>query len=242
MTELCLRRMTEKGNQSFALHLRTLRIAPSGSIPEYLLQNSDLSEPVEGAAALSIRDFADRYEMGVWLVESLASLDRRKITFDHGIWNWLACALFDQICRPDASGKRKVLRDELYLLGAEYDYMRYYKHLVRTPWLAVLEHGRNAQVLFKNTRGIRSDIEETLAASQQVFGDRTVMAGAHKLYFDVSKERPKAGAGGKGAGSPRRLTAIVQQVALTYDVASCTPDQFLSLLPAEFDKFKATTV
>lgn len=238
MSEIQLRRMTEKGNRSFLLHLRSLRLNSSSLMPEYLTRGDEFSEPCGGDISLKIPVFANRYEMGIWLVDSLSPLDRRKITFDHCLWNWLACVLFNYICPPGEAGKRAVLRDELYVLESQYDYLRYYKHLVRTPWLAVLEHGRNAQVLFKNTRGVRSDIEETLAASQQIFGDKTVMAGAHALYFDESKDRPKTGAGGKGGGSPRRLTAFVQQISRTYDIPSCTVDQFLELLPSEFDKFR----
>ncbi|HEY3770730.1 MAG TPA: hypothetical protein VGN44_18795, partial [Candidatus Angelobacter sp.] len=37
---------------------------------------------------------------------------------------------------------------------------------------------------------------------------------------------------------PRRLTRIIGQLSLTYDLGQCTPAQFLQLLPKEFDKFK----
>jgi hypothetical protein len=234
-----LRRLTTAGSSAFSSYLKLLRMQPDAKLPLHLLQHAELSEEVSGGIELAPQVFANRYELGVWLVEALTPLDRRLISYDHGMWNWLALYFFDTICPADAAGKRKVLRDELYLLGSTYDYLRYYKHLVRTPWLAVLEHGSNAQVLFRNARGVRSDIEETLAASQQVLGDRTIMEAACRLYFDMGTGKPKSGASGKAAGSPRRLTAIVQQLALTYDLPSCTPEQFISMLPAEFDRFRA---
>lgn len=232
-----LRRLTDGGNAAFAAWLKVLRLQPDAKLPLHLLNHADLSAGLDDTITLEPRTFENRYDLGVWLVEALQPLDRRVISFDHGVWNWLALYYFDSICPSDATGKRKVLRDELYVLGGTYDYLRYYKHLVRTPWLAVLEHGTNAQVLFRNARGIRSDIEETLTASQQVLGDRTIMEAACRLYFDEASGKPKTGASGKAGGSPRRLTAIVQQLALTFDIQSCTANQFISMLPPEFERF-----
>ena len=232
-----LRRLTEDGSAAFAAHLKLLRVQPDARPPQHLLNHEELSAAVDDRIKLEPQTFANRYDLGVLLVEALQPLDRRLISYDHGLWNWLALYFFDSICPPDAAGRRKVLRDELYVLGGTYDYLRYYKHLVRTPWLTVLEHGSNAQVLFKNARGVRSDIEETLAASQQVVGDKTIMETACRLYFDAATGKPKTGASGKGAGSPRRLTAVVQQLALTFDIQSCSSDQFMSMLPPEFHRF-----
>lgn len=233
-----LRRLTESGTTAFGTYLKTLRMQPDAKAPKHLLLHPELSVEVGASVPQPPQSFDNRYDLGLWLVDALQPLDRRKIAYDHGLWNWLALYFFDVICPPDVAGKRKVLRDELYLLGGSYDYLRYYKHLVRTPWLAVLEHGRNAQVLLRNVRGVRSDIEETLAASQQVFGDRTIMEAACRLYFDEQTGKPKTGASGKAGGSPRRLTAIVQQLALTFDIQSCSADQFMAMLPKEFDRFR----
>jgi hypothetical protein len=178
--------------------------------------------------------------LGAYLADVLKPLDRHQISRDHRLWNWLALYFFDSICRAEADGTRKLLRQELYVLDSKYNYLRYYKHLVRTPWLAVLDHGENAKILFANSRGVRSDIEETLTASQQVLGNSTIISAACKLYFDPITEKPKRGAAGKTAGSPRRLTAVIQQLELTYDIQSCTAQQFLDLLPQEFNKFKVS--
>ena len=36
--------------------------------------------------------------------------------------------------------------------------------------------------------------------------------------------------------------AITKQLDLTYDLMECNSDQFISLLPREFDKFRSQTV
>lgn len=235
-----LRSFTATGNEAFKSYLTVLREAPTTPPPFHFLTDPHLSKEIDDPIEINPENFINRYDLGDQLVKILAPLDRRKISFNHGIWNWLALYFFESICPLNSTGRRNVLRDELYVLDGTYNYLRYYKHLVRTPWLAVLEHGTNAQVLFRNARGVRSDIEETLAASQQVLGDRTIIEAAFKLYFDESTGKPKSGASGKAAGSPRRLTALVQQLALTFDIQSCSSDQFLSMLPSEFNRFKPT--
>jgi hypothetical protein len=93
-------------------------------------------------------------------------------------------------------------------------------------------------MLIMRDKGSRSEIFEQLAARQDILGNETVVAGAYRLYFDPKEQRPKQGSGGKGAGSPRRLSAVVQQLDLTYDLRDCSVEQFLALLPTEFDRFR----
>ncbi len=61
------------------------------------------------------------------------------------------------------------------------------------------------------------------------------------LYYDPNAKTFKKGAGGKAGGSVRRLVSFIRQIDLTYDLRDCTSEQFLSLLPSEFDKFKGLT-
>jgi hypothetical protein len=237
MVSNTVRLLNEAGIARFREFLDRLRAGSTEAVPVGLLTDSTTSEPLQLQVGIESNVFADRYELGTYLVKVLAPLDRHRISRDNRLWNWLALFFFDSVCRKEADGTRRLLRQELYLLEGKYDYLRYYKHLVRTPWLAVLDHGENARILFANARGVRSDIEETLTASQQVLGNPTVIAAAYRLYFDPDTGKPRRGASSKGAGAPRRLTAFIQQLELTYDIQSCTPEQFLGLLPYEFDRF-----
>lgn len=232
-----VRLLNETGITRFREFLDRVRAGSTEAVPLGLLTDSTTSEPLQPQVEIESNLFADRYDLGAYLVKVLAPLDRHRISRDNRLWNWLALFFFDSVCRKEADGTRRLLRQELYLLEGKYDYLRYYKHLVRTPWLAVLDHGENARILFANARGVRSDIEETLTASQQVLGNPTVIAAAYRLYFDSVTGKPRRGAASKGAGSSRRLTAFIQQLELTYDIQSCTPEQFLGLLPQEFDRF-----
>ena len=233
-----IRMLTEAGIDRLREFLARARDGSVEAPPVNLLTDPATSEARSPTASVSPRLFANRYEMGCYLADVLSGLDRRTISRSHGMWNWLTLYFFESLCPAGPDGTRDILRPELYVIDGQYNYLRYYKHLVRTAWLAVRDHGENARVLLATKRGVRSDIEETLAASQQVFGNPTVIAAACRLYYDPATGQPRRGAAGKSAGSPRRLTAVIQQLELTFDIRSCSSDQFLSLLPREFDRFK----
>ena len=233
-----VRLFNDAGVAAFSSFLARARDGSTEIVPKNLLTDDATSVSLDVGIGIDEYEFENRFDLGVYLVGLLKPLDRHRISRDHRLWNWLALYFFDSICKKDTDGTWKLLRPELYVLDSKYNYLRYYKHLIRTPWLAVLDHGENARILFANTRGVRSDIEETLTASQQVLGNSTVIAAACRLYLDQGSGKPKRGAAGKAGGSPRRLTAFIQQLELTYDIQSCTAEQFLDLLPDEFKKFK----
>jgi hypothetical protein len=185
-------------------------------------------------------------EFGSYLNGLLSPLDRRVISRHHGLWTWLALYYFDQLCPRSGDGSRKVLADEAYVLPAKYDFRSYYRHLVRMPWLAVADHGDNARVLLvpagrssEAPLATRGEIIEQLASRQAVLGNARVIAAVNRLYFDQAANRPRRGAGGSKGGSPRRLALVLQQLDLTFDLAACDESRLLSLLPREFDRWKA---
>jgi len=48
----------------------------------------------------------------------------------------------------------------------------------------------------------------------------------------------KKGAGNKTGGASRRFTAYLNQIGINFDLSSISSDQFMAMLPPEFDKFK----
>lgn len=231
-----VRRLNSAGITAFSEYLKSAREDSTITPPSHLLTDPSFSEQIEEEVLVEIPSSPNAYALGSYLVKALDPLDRRVIAYDHGLWSWLSLYYFDLLC-PAKNGVRDVLEDAVYVLAEKYDHKRYYRHLLRTSWLAVKEHGEAAKVLL-TTKGKRSEIFEQLASRQAIFGNATVIAGAYKLYFDPVAGAPKRGAGSKGGGSPRRLVTFIQQIDLTYDLRDCTADQFLQLLPNEFDKFK----
>lgn len=189
--------------------------------------------------------FRNRMEFGVYLHRKLSVVDQSAVSRNYGLWNWLSLYFFDQLCPAGADGARRVGPKELYLFLPGQGFRRHIRHLVRSPWLIVADHGDNAKVLLLGTdRGnaspltTRGRVFEHLAVRQNVLNNRTIIAAARRLYFDERSGRTWFGASGRGAGSVGRYALVVQQLELTYDTRACTVEQLLGLLPSEFDEYK----
>lgn len=239
---------TARGVDTFRQHLENARHGSLSTVPGELLSGSEYSEELE-SIELELKTFQDRFQFGRYLADQLSVLDRRAVSRNHGLWTWLAAYYFEQICPPTPDGQRKVFADEAYILPSKYDFQSYYRHLVRTPWLAVNSHGNCARVLLipaGRSEGAplarRGEIIEQLASRQALLGNPTVIAAADRLYFDADGNRPRRGTGGSKGGSPRRLALILQQLDLTFDLPACDVDRLLALLPKEFDRWKETPV
>lgn len=230
-----VRVLNAEGLDKFAEYLALLRSNPKALPPVALLDDGRYSDPFEPSVSIEPVAFASAYEIGKHLQLVFAACEDRLISRNHGLWSWLALYYFDQLCKPDANGDRKPLEDAVYVLEERFSFRRYYRHAVRTPWLAVGEHGEYAKVLLLTSgKGTRTDINEQLGAYQHLFANKTIIASAYAMYFDKEQQKPRRGAGGKGGGSARRLASIARQLELTYDLQECTPKIFLSLLPKEF--------
>ncbi len=67
-----------------------------------------------------------------------------------GLWSALALVWFDLICPPSQGGQRKP--KETYWYVFEKNYKTYYRHLIRTPWQCVRDHGDNARFMLTGSK------------------------------------------------------------------------------------------
>ncbi|MGE0750788.1 MAG: hypothetical protein AB7K64_09395 [Variibacter sp.] len=229
-----LSRFTPRGIDEFT---RWIGRGAPGEVPRDLLEGSDFVVQLALEPQMPRKTFADRYEFGVMLVELLNGYDQQQISFDRGLWSWLAAYYFEQLCPRDHEGKRALRKDYVYVLSQS---RIYYRHLVRTPWYLVKTHGERCRYLLASQPsdpaplGRQSSLLEELAARQFVISSPALVGAAARLYSDPRTGRPMRGAGAKGGGSPRRLALIANQLALTYDIHNMPPDRLLQLLPEEF--------
>ena len=155
-----LRGLNQSGIDAFTAYLQSLRDGSTAQPPVHLLTDDATSEPLDIDVIIDSQTFSDNFAFGEYLVMALRPIPRTEIAFNHALWSWLALYYFAQIC-PETNGKRTVLEDAVYVLSSTYNHRRYYRHLVRTPWLAVEDNGDCAKVLLKNREtGKRSDIFE----------------------------------------------------------------------------------
>ncbi len=215
-----------------------------GPPPIHLLDNPACSEVVSSKIfpPEDINIFPNRYVFGNRLNDLLKDLNPTEINLDKGLWSGLALLWFDAFCPPTAGGKRKPGKEYLYILSSNYN--DYYRHLVRSPWRLIYDHGKNAKFALiapkagKNPLAVNGEIFENICGRQQVLANKKIIEAANRLYFDVPKNRPKTGVAGSGKGSARRFGLVFRQFDLTYDPASMPPDTLTGLLPSEFDRWK----
>lgn len=226
---------TPRGMQVFSDWLLS---GARGETPRDLLVDPVFSAPLRETDLLTGERFSDRYTFGCRLVELLSGFDSHSISYKRTLWSWLAAWYFDQLCERNENGSRVLRKCYVYVPQNE---RLYYRHLVRTPWYLVAQHGEAAKFLLIASRqhdpaplSRQSYLLDQLAARHYVIASSTLLGAARRLYTDKFTGRPARGAGAKGSGSPRRLALIANQLALTYDIHAMPTDRFLNLLPSEF--------
>ena len=230
-----IRQLTEEGIAAFGEWLRAGGLGP---VPGDLIVDQKYARALGEATLPSYKVFADRYEFGLYLAEALRPFDSRAISFDHGLWSWLAAYFFDQLCPKTSDGLRSLRKEYVYI---PIQPRIYYRHLVRTPWYLVHTHGEACKYLLVNPRSDdpaplsrQAYLLDQLAARQFMIASPTLIAAAKLLYTNPKTGLPKRGAGAKGEGSPRRLALIANQLSLTFDIRDMPVESFMKLLPQEF--------
>jgi len=239
MNPIKLRRLNRLGINKFEEYLDHLRNPETDQQPPpfHLLEDIETSESLPWDAEIHQKSFQNLYELGQYLVPVIDQCDRRKITFDQGFWSWLGLFFFDQLCPIGNNGRRKPRLNYYYILSS--DRRHQYRHVVRTAYLFVREHGENVFFMFCSPVHIWGDITEQLAARQYFLGCRGVMEAAGHLYFDRLRNSPRRGAAAKDKpGTVRRFGLVLKQFELTWDIFSLTGQKVLEILPREFDRFR----
>jgi hypothetical protein len=229
-----LSRLTSTGLDEF---VKWIRSGAPGTVPQELLEDSTFAERLPGDKVVPPTQFSDRYEFGVALVKLLEDQDQQTVSFDRGLWSWLAAFFFEQLCPRDSDGKRSLRKEYVYALSES---RIYYRHLVRTPWFLVRTHGERCRFLLVARSDDRAPLSrqsyllDQLAARQFVISSPSLVGVAARLYSDPRTGQPTRGAGAKGSGSPRRLALIANQLSLTFDIHEMPVDRLLKILPEEF--------
>lgn len=239
-----VRTLTEAGSRLFREYVERQRGGGAEPPPFHLLTDDEASAPAGFDARVEVRDFASRADFGRYLVEAFNGVERRRLSRDAALWNWLALRYFDQLCPPDGKGVRKPMAAGHYVLEGRFAHNRYYRHLVRAAWYAMALHGEDGVILLtsagKPTPGIGQwgEISEQLAGYQDILGSRTAMVVAARLYLDPAQGTKRGAASPGGGGSVRRLSTVLRQLALTHDLRTAAPDEVIAMLPDEFAPFR----
>lgn len=232
-----LRRFTPTGLRAFQDFLDSCNTDTPQAYPEDVLTSPIDSEPVEPAVPFEWHPVVTRYQLAEQLSDQFAAADFRPRRNDVGLWSWLACSGFQDICTKSRDGKWKpgsVVR----WIPRSNDFRRYYRHLVAGPYFiyqAHLDDPQRALAALCQKPGSPGDLVEQLASRQQIITNPTIMRVATDLFVDPETGRQDKRGNSKTTGGARRFLDVLGQLDVTWDLSLMSPRGLLGLLPEEFN-------
>jgi len=234
-----LKRLNNLGLTEFNIYLDNLEKDGELSPPVHLLSDSKYSEETGLDISLEMIKFETRYDVANYLYPLFSEAGLHTLEKDISLWAWCSLYYFDNLCPVDENGIRTPRERPAYIPEPE-NFRRYYRHLLLGPYLIYRAHKDNparAMALLCKPPYIISDIEAQIGAYQELVTNHAIVELTTKLYYDPKSRKTKKGAGSKGAGSPRRLVAVLNQFDLTWDLYATASKTLLGMLPKEFEKF-----
>ena len=241
ITELDIRKFTDKGVEAFRAYLEELRAGSKADPPWDLLTDAKTSQAIKGKGRLMQHAFKSRLDLARYLDEAMAQVEEHSIETDVRLWSWVSLFYFDHVCPPGNRGKRKPGRDYRHILEPGYPYG--HRHLIGGAYLVYTVYGWGehvSELLLYTPAHIESQFSHELATRQSFITNRGIMEAAHRLYFDSSAKKAKRGAQVKknAPGTLYRFIDVIQQLDLNFDLYSMTGNEVLELLPSEFDRWR----
>jgi hypothetical protein len=229
-----LRALTSHGIQQFREFLARPD-AEALDAPKNLLTDPTASVELEPEITVEERHFANRLDLARYLHATLQGMDRMALMRNVGLWSWLSLFYFDQIAPRDDDGVRTIYEEARYILTTA---RRAHRHLIAGAYKIYDLAGEKARAILHPAVSTHGDFAEQLSARMEFITNPGLISLVDALYFDEKKKRPKKGATNrKKEGTLRRLVDVLQQLDLTYDLYGMSVEEFLPLLPKEFDRF-----
>ena len=239
-----LRKFTDKGLEQFRGYLHELSDGSAAKPPLHLLTDSEFSKPMRGRVQLEDTQFISRLELAHYLDQTLEELPERpdKLMNDVHLWSWMSLFYFDQVCPANDKDRRKPGRDYRHI--PEPGYPNGHRHLMMGAYLVYTIYGWGdelSKLLLQTALSIESHFHHQIATRQSFITNRGIMEALHILYYNNFENKPKRGPimNKNAPGSLYRFVGVIQQLDVTYDLYSMSGPEIVSLLPAEFNHWKA---
>lgn len=234
-----VRRFNAEGARRFGEYLDALTAEPSAEPPRELLEDATATEPLDVPLQVEPQDFPSAFAAAEYLHRQFTAAGAGDVLRDKGLWTWLSLFYFDQVCPVDGNGRRK-LRERARLILDAGNFQRYYRHLLAGTYGIYRAHrdepGRALALLWQPAH-IHTDVVAQLASRQELVTNRVVVLVATWLYINPATRRAKPGYQSKSRGGAVRLAAYLNQIDVTWDLYSLTPEELLWRLPKEFERF-----
>ncbi len=232
-------RLNEGGISTFAGWLETLKQGGSVQAPVSLLTSPEAIEALPVTADVELRAFTNRFEAAEYLFHRFTEAGLTDVDRDRGLWAWLSLFYFDSVCPAGKGGVRKpgALARHVPEPG---NFQRYYRHLLGGPYRIYRAHRddpKRAMALLCQPLNTPGEVVEQIASRQELVTNRGIMELATRLYFNPDTKLKKHGVEGKGGGTPRRLSDVLDQFDLTWDLYASTGEELATVMPKEFARF-----
>lgn len=237
---MIIRRFNSEGMKVFEAYVLKARKAnkekqPVDPVPTELLSDSQYSTETEYELPDGRVVFSDKLSIGAFFCNAIPDSDHQAVRIDKELWSWLAAKYFDVI----TTSRTKIKEPRAYV--ASIGFQDFYRHLLLGPYFIYFSARDNpdrVRVLLYDEPTTMNEVMVQFGSYQTLMQNKELQQVVQRLYFDPSAKKIKKGAGGKEAGTPRRLMDFFRQIELNYDLASIKEEGFWEMLPKEFAKFK----
>ena len=236
------RRFTDRGLTEFRDFVEQCRrLVKEGadlpSVPQELLLSAEMSEETDLEFFHPPSPFTSKLDIARYLDSMIPPDEEESIRRDAAFWSWLAAALFERItCEGQL---RRIKETRAYLAGLGFQ--DFYRHSLLGPYF-VFSQARDdperVRVLLYDIPTVMNEVMVQFGSYQTLMQNPQLQTLIQRLYFDAGSCRIKKGAGGKNAGTPRRLMDYFRQIELNYDLHSIGVDVLWEMLPREFERFR----
>lgn len=193
---------------------------------------------IAGTGSFTPREWINSKEMAQAIIDACKDVPLNDLLRRTGMWAWLAFVMRDEVYPRLANGKRKLGEVWRWMPADLNDFQKGQRHLVRMPVILLDSFGRNADHTLCGLPSVPGEMREQMTSQQDMFHP-TIQAAARLLYFDEATGGLRKGSGSKAAGSSRRFTQVRRQLDVTWDLFALSPEQFVAMLPKEFDRWKS---
>jgi hypothetical protein len=237
---MTIRRFNAKGIQIFEAYVLQCRQRhkagePVEPVNQSLLNDPDCSTETDYELPGGPADFEDKLSIGEYFCRVIPDDRHAKARLDKELWTWLAAYFFDEI----TEGREKIKETRAYV--ASIGFQDFYRHLLLGPYFIYFNSRDNpnrVRVLLYNDPTTMNEVMVQFGSYQTLMQNKSLQSVVQRLFFDEEANKIKRGAGGKEAGTPRRLMDFFRQIELNYDLPSIGEDDVWKMLPKEFQKFK----
>lgn len=240
METLQMRALNPEGIEQMRVWLEQARNNPSTPVPPELLESATFTEPRGRPVEADIFDsaaFETKLDLAIAIDRAVraAELNEESLEDDRGFWSWLTL----RFARKFIGSKGQIGEHALWIYEPG-NWRKVYRQKMAPLWLAYRAHRDNPGRL-KAVLGIpvnkTGEVFEQMMARKWIVLSPGIMSLVTNLYFDEAQGRLKRGSGGKDGGAPRRLSTVLDQLGLTYDIEELSWEVLAQMLPNDFRKF-----